>query len=323
MVKQVLGKGLGALLGGTQQKQVPVPVSPPQETQSPFAASVEDSAKKQAETQQKSSAEEIHFIPVSKIKTSSIQPRKDFSQDTINDLAESIKQKGILQPLIVRHHGGEFELISGERRWRAAQLAGLDTVPAIIRDVDDRTALEIALVENLQRENLNPIEEAEGFAKLIETFNLTQEEAAAKVGKNRATVANALRLLKLPSEIQALLKKGNITTGHAKAILSLENSDLQKIAVEKVIKENLSVRQTEDLVNYLLHASQRAVQKPAKKKKIASPDAHIVDLERQLMQKFGTKVTLRYHDGKGALEIKFFSNEDLERILNILGLNLD
>lgn len=322
MVKQVLGKGLGALLGGAQQKQVPVPMTPPHESPSQFAPPAETAVQKQPLPQAKPATEEIHFVPISKIKTSSVQPRKDFTQESINELAESIKQQGILQPLIVRKRGDEFELISGERRWRAAQIAGLDKAPVIIRDVDDRTALEIALVENLQRENLNPIEEAEGFAKLIETFNLTQEEAAAKVGKNRATVANALRLLKLPPDIQALLKKGNITTGHAKAILSLENPDLQKVAAEKVVKEQLSVRQTEDLVNYLLHSTQ-TTHKPAKKKKIESTDAHIVDLEKQLMQKFGTKVTLRYREGKGAVEIKFFSNEDLERILNIIGLNLD
>jgi ParB family chromosome partitioning protein len=322
MAKQVLGKGLGALLGGTQQKQVPVPITS-QESKPPSPTPAETVIQKQTAAEAtKPGTEEIHFIPIAKIKTSSVQPRKDFTQESINELAESIKQQGILQPLIVRRRGEEFELISGERRWRAAQVAGLDKAPVIIRDVDDRTALEIALVENLQRENLNPIEEAEGFAKLIDTFNLTQEEAAAKVGKNRATVANALRLLKLPADIQALLKKGNISTGHAKAILSLENPELQKIAAEKVVKEQLSVRQTEDLVNYLLHSSQTA-HKPSKKKKTESANPHIVDLEKQLMQKFGTKVTLRYRDGKGAVEIKFFSNEDLERVLNIIGLNTD
>ncbi|MCX7872696.1 MAG: ParB/RepB/Spo0J family partition protein [Verrucomicrobiae bacterium] len=325
MVKQVLGKGLGALLGGTQQKQVPVPITPTQsqhESGSPFSAPSETVVSKAPQATVASVKEDIIFIPIGKIKTSSVQPRKDFTQESINELAESIKQKGVLQPLIVRRRGEEYELISGERRWRASQIAGLETVPAIVRDVDDRTALEIALIENLQRENLNPIEEAEGYARLIESFNLTQEEAAVKVGKNRATVANALRLLKLPSDIQALLRKGNISAGHAKAILSLENSQLQKIAAEKVIKESLSVRQTEDLVNYLLKATE-SESKTGKKKKNESSDAHIVDLERQLMQKFGTKVSLRYREGKGALEIKFFSNEDLERILNIIGVNLD
>ncbi len=320
MVKQVLGRGLGALLGANQQaKGVHLPSETPQHDQpkdkiSPATA---------VDTKQTvASGEGVRIVPIDKIKPNPNQPRKDFSQDAINELSESIKQQGILQPLIVRQRGEYYEIIAGERRYRAAQLAGLKQAPIVIKDVDDREALEMSLVENLQRENLNPIEEAEGYANLINTFNLTQEEAAAKVGKNRATVANALRLLKLPDEIKSLLRSGNISTGHAKVILSLEDPKLQKLAVEKVIKDGLNVRQTEELIN-LLKAHSATVDTKNRSKKFQNRDTHIVDLEKQLMQKLGTKVTLHYREGKGAVEIKFFSNDELERILNIVGVELD
>jgi len=319
MVKQVLGRGLGALLGENQQaKGVPLPAEAVQHSQSkdkvlPATADTKPDV---------ATGEQVRIVPIDKIKPSPYQPRKDFSQESINELAESIKQQGILQPLIVRQRGEFYEIIAGERRYRAAQIAGLKQAPIVIKNVDDREALEMSLVENLQRENLNPIEEAEGYANLINTFNLTQEEAAAKVGKNRATVANALRLLKLPDEIKSLLRSGNISTGHAKVILSLEDVKLQKLACEKVIKDGLNVRQTEELVNYLKNRSM-VVDTKSRSKKIQTRDTHIVDLEKQLMQKLGTKVTLHYRDGKGAVEIKFFSNDELERILNIVGVKLD
>ncbi|MGC8744243.1 MAG: ParB/RepB/Spo0J family partition protein [Verrucomicrobiia bacterium] len=324
MGKQVLGKGLGALLGGVKQDKT---ATQPQQVVShkPEQATVQMPEQKIALQQTKSEKtarnDEPLRVPIDKLKPSAFQPRKDFSQESIAELAESIKQQGILQPLIVRRAGEYYEIIAGERRYRAAQIAGLTEAPVVIKEVDDRAALEMSLIENLQRENLNPIEEAEGYANLINTFNLTQEEAAEKVGKNRATVANALRLLKLPPEIKSLLRTGNLSTGHAKAILSIEDPALQKLASEKVIKEGLNVRQTEELVNYL--KSHTGTTTSVKTKKLHPRDAHIVDLEKKLMQKFGTKVTLHYRDGKGALEIKYFSNDELERILNIVGIELD
>jgi len=319
MVKQVLGRGLGALLGANQQaKGVPLPGEAVQHSQ-PKDKILPATADTKPDV---ATGEQVRIVPIDKIKPSPNQPRKDFSQEAINELAESIKQQGILQPLIVRQRGKFYEIIAGERRHRAAQLAGLTQAPIVIKDVDDREALEMSLVENLQRENLNPIEEAEGYANLINTFNLTQEEAAAKVGKNRASVANVLRLLKLPDEIKSLLRSGNISIGHAKVILSLEDPKLQKLAVEKIIKDGLNVRQTEELVNYL-KAHAISVDTKTRTKIIQTRDTHIVDLEKQLMQKLGTKVTLHYRDGKGAVEIKFFSNDELERILNIVGVKLD
>jgi ParB family chromosome partitioning protein len=235
-------------------------------------------------------------------------------------LAESIKERGIVQPLIVRERGDNFELIAGERRLRAAQLAGLLEAPVIVRKADDRAVLEMALIENLQRENLNPIEEAQGYAQLVGQFQLTQEEAAAKVGRSRAVVANALRLLRLPSTLQSYIRDGRLSVGHAKVILGLTDEKLQKLAAERVIKEALNVRQTEGLVTKLQARGRGAA---AKSDAVVSStqDAHVADLESRIRERLGTKVQLRYKHGKGALEISFFSDDELERVLQILGVN--
>ena len=213
-------------------------------------------------------------------------------------------------------------IIAGERRWRAAQLLDLKEVPVIVREADDRAVLELALIENLQRENLNPIEEAQGYAQLIEQFQLTQEEAAGKVGKSRAVVANALRLLKLAPEIQAYVRDGRLSVGHAKVILGLSRTDEQKLAAERILKKSLNVRQTEDLVAQL--QSRRAPGTGSKS--VAAPlnaDSHVAAIEQRLHERLGTKVDLRYRQGKGALQIHFYNDDDLERVLDILGVKLD
>jgi ParB family chromosome partitioning protein len=227
-----------------------------------------------------------------------------------------------VQPLIVRQRGEHLELIAGERRWRAAQLLGLAEVPVILRQADDRAVLELALIENLQRENLNPIEEAQGYAQLVEKFQLTQEEAATKVGKSRAVVANALRLLKLAPEIQAYLREGRLSVGHAKVILGLTNEKNQKLAAERILRDGLNVRQTEALTT---HLNAREAAGGIKAGALPPPrrDAHVSNLENQLRERLGTKVHLRYSQGKGALEITFFSDPDLDRILQILGVKVD
>jgi ParB family chromosome partitioning protein len=263
------------------------------------------------------------MVPVGRLHPCPLQPRKEFHDDTLRELADSIREQGIIQPLIARERGEGFQIIAGERRWRAAQLAGLATVPVIVRQVDDRATLEMMLIENLQREDLNPIDEALGYSELIAQFHLTQEDAAAKVGKSRVAVANALRLLKLPPEIKDWLKAGQISTGHAKVLLGLLAPDQQKLAAEKVLKERLSVRQLEELVS--LWQSGPAT-KPANAKEIPPPgvrDVHIVDLENRLRERFGTRVTLRYLKGKGAVEIRFFSDDELQRVLDIAGLKMD
>ncbi len=258
-------------------------------------------------------------VALDRIQPCPFQPRKDFSPETLRELADSIKEQGIVQPLIVRERGGHLELIAGERRWRAAQLLGLKEVPVILREADDRAVLELALIENLQRENLNAIEEAQGYSQLVEQFQLKQEEVATKVGKSRAVVANALRLLKLPPSIQASIREGRLSVGHAKVILGLATETQQRLAFERILKEGLNVRQTEGLVARL---QAREAGAAARSGPITpqNRDAHVTDLENQLRERLGTKVHLRYAHGRGALEVAFFSDAELERILQILGV---
>ena len=238
----------------------------------------------------------------------------------MRELADSIKEQGIVQPLIVRDRGDAYELIAGERRWRAAQLLGLTEVPVIVREADDRAVLELALIENLQRENLNPIEEAQGYSQLIGQFQLTQEEAATKVGKSRAVVANAMRLLKLAPEIQAYVRDGRLSVGHAKVILGLTRAEEQKLAAEKVLKRSLNVRQTEDLV---AHLQNRPAASHGGRAPLPMKDSHVAALEQKLHERLGTRVDLRYRQGKGAVQIHFYTDTDLERVLEILGVRLD
>lgn len=265
----------------------------------------------------------VDMVELTRIQPCSFQPRKDFSQESLQELADSIREQGIVQPLIVRRAGDRFELIAGERRWRAAQLAGLSRVPIVVREADDRTVLELALVENLQRENLNPMEEAQGYAQLIEQFQLTQEQAAVKVGKSRALVANALRLLKLSEEVQAYLRHGQLSVGHAKVILGVSNAEDQNYIAQRCLKDGLSVRQVEDYVAHYQGGDARHAGGPRAKTTPAARDANVENLESRLREKLGTKVTLRYRKGKGSLDIRFFSDEELERVLAILGVAAD
>ncbi len=304
MAKPALGRGLGALLGGASGK----PATP---ASVPITAS-------HVEVEH---GERIQNVALERIRPSPFQPRKDFSKEALQELADSIKAQGVIQPLIVRERYGQFELIAGERRWRAAQLLGLKEVPAIVRQADDRTVLELALIENLQRENLNPLEEALGYQQLIDHFELRQEDVANKVGKSRAVVANSLRLLNLDAEVQNYLRKGQLSVGHAKVILSLVGGAEQKLAADRVIRDGLNVRDTEVLVTRLQQPATPVTRNGASK---APPSAsHVSDLENRLRERFGTKVQLRYKQGKGSLEIRFFSDDDLDRILQILGVSLD
>ena len=309
MSKPALGRGLGALLGGNPVLTQPAPAAP---VSQPVALPAAPDTR-----------EHVQRVPLDRIRPCSLQPRKDFSAEALRELADSIREQGIVQPLIVRERGGQFELIAGERRWRAAQLLQLADVPVIVRQADDRAVLELALIENLQRENLNAIEEAHGYEQLAGQFQLTQEEIALKVGKSRAVVANALRLLKLPQVVQNFVREGRLSVGHAKVILGITDEKKLKLAVERIIKEGLNVRQTEGLVAKLQgRDSRRAGLKP---ETVAAPgsDPHVADLEARLREVFATKVQLRYAEGKGTVEITFFSDEELERILQILGVASD
>jgi ParB family transcriptional regulator, chromosome partitioning protein len=306
MAKPALGRGLGALLGGSPSAaKPPVPAPADAGLASPAPAS--------------DTREHVEKIALGRIRPCAFQPRKHFSEEALRELADSIREQGIVQPLIVRNRGDFFELIAGERRWRASQLLGLAEVPVIVREADDRAVLELALIENLQRENLNPIEEAQGYSQLVEQFQLKQEEVAAKVGKSRAVVANSLRLLRLIPAIQDAIRDGLLSVGHAKVILGLETEKQQQLAAQRILKEGLNVRQTETLVA-------RIQAGPAAGKKTATPlvhDANVADIENQLRERLGTKVRLKYHQGKGSLDITFFSDDELERILQILGVRAD
>ncbi|PYI85173.1 MAG: chromosome partitioning protein ParB [Verrucomicrobia bacterium] len=310
MTKPALGRGLGALLGATAAN-----LKPPPSTTSTVTTPAPGPAL--------DSRERVHRIPVDRIRPSPFQPRKDFTPEALRELADSIKEQGIIQPLIVRERQDHYELIAGERRWRAAQLLALKEVPAIVRDADDHSVLELALIENLQRENLNPLEEALGYSQLIEQFHLRQEDVAAKVGKSRVAVTNALRLLKLPPEVQDDLRDSRISVGHAKVILGLASAADQKLVAKRINKEGLSVRQTEKLVAHL-ETRRQTTGAPSSPGIVADPrDANIVGLENQLREKFGTRVQLHYQQGKGFLEIKFFNDDDLDRILQIVGIRMD
>lgn len=316
MAKPALGRGLGALLGGVSPLARPaVPVAEP-------AAPTTTTAT--APPAVPDMRERVERVPIARVRPCPLQPRKDFSEEALRELADSIREQGIVQPLIVRERGEHYELIAGERRWRAAQLLGLAEVPVIVREADDRAVLEMALIENLQRENLNPIEEAQGYAQLIEQFELTQEQAAAKVGKNRASVANALRLLKLAPPVQDYLRQGLISVGHAKVILGLPTADEHQLAAERIIREALNVRQTEELIAEMLkHPMGEASGRRRRGQTPGPRDPHVAEVENRLKQRFGTKVHLRYHKGKGAVQIHFFDDDDLERILQIVGVRLD
>jgi len=303
MSKPALGRGLGALLGGNP------PVSQTPVTPAISAVAPPDNR------------ERVLRVPLNQVRPSALQPRKEFSDEALRELADSIREQGIVQPLIVRENNGFYELIAGERRWRASQLLNLPEVPVIVRVADDRTVLELALIENLQRENLNALEEALGYAQLAEQFNLTQEEIAVKVGKSRAAVANATRLLKLPAPVQSFLRTGRISVGHAKVILGLPDEKIQQAAAERIVKDGLNVRQTEGLVAKLQARGTR--NSDGKIKAIVPIDSNIGRLEEKLREKFGTKVHLKYAHGKGAVEISFFNDDQLQSILETLGINAD
>lgn len=312
MSKSALGRGLGALLGA--------PARPATPFAAPTAAAPAVVAPN-AETLKP--GDRVLHVKLDKIRPSPLQPRKDFTPEALQELADSIRAQGIIQPLIVRDRQTHYELIAGERRWRAAQSINLPEVPVIVREADDAAVLELALIENLQRENLNPMEEALGYAQLIGQFALRQEDVATKVGKSRVAVANSLRLLKLAPDVQVQIRDGRISVGHAKVILALPMAEQQRLAAERVLKDGLTVRQTEELISRLQNHTSAPAGKVGSSSPIASRDAHVVAVENQLRERFGTKVSLRYRAGKGSLEVKFFNDADLERILSVIGVKLD
>ncbi|MCX6936019.1 MAG: ParB/RepB/Spo0J family partition protein [Verrucomicrobia bacterium] len=293
MAKAPLGRGLGALLGASQATATMV--SSPE-------IRVEE-------------GERIQQIGIGEISPSPLQPRRVFAEESLTELVDSIRSRGIFQPLIVRRspQGTGFELIAGERRWRAARKLNLPKVPVIVRQATDQQVLELALIENLQRAELDPVEEADGYATLIETFGLKQEEVAERVGKNRTTVANALRLRSLPSEVRDLLRSKQISVGHAKAILGITEPTAQIAIAREVVKRGLSVRQAEALVRRQVSGAR------GRKKSRAAHSADWRDLELRLQRATGTRARVVGHAERGQIELPYSSPEELERLSVHLG----
>ncbi|MBU8914833.1 ParB/RepB/Spo0J family partition protein [Bacillus sp. FJAT-29953] len=258
--------------------------------------------------------ETIQEIKLKDLRPNPYQPRKHFQPEAIEELKASILEHGILQPIIVRKSIKGFEIVVGERRFRAAKEAKLETVPAVVRELSEQQMMELAVLENLQREDLNPIEEGQAYNNLMEKLKLTQEEVAKRLGKSRPHVANHIRLLSLPPNIQALISEGKITMGHGRALLGLRQKAKLSAVVEKVIKESLNVRQLEKLIQHLNENVPRETKNPDKKK-----DVFIKEREHSLRERFGTSVHIKQNKNKGKIEIEFFSQEDLERILSLLG----
>lgn len=285
--RKALGKGLGALIPGADMQP----------------------------TEEK--GESIHYIPIDQISPNPFQPRNRFDEEKIRELAQSIKESGVLQPLLVRKKGETYELVAGERRLRAGKEAGLEEIPVIIKDFTDEESLEIALIENIQRENLNPIEEAEAYKLLQEKFSLTQEQLAKKVGKSRPAISNTMRLLKLPNSVRLKLTNDLISMGHARALLAISDPKTQEKLAEKIILDELTVRDIEKEVQDILCPPAPKGKKPPKKKR---PEVMI--LEEELRKTFGTKVSIKLNKkGKGNIQIQFYSMDDFDRILGILRKN--
>jgi ParB family chromosome partitioning protein len=257
------------------------------------------------------------FIPLGKLKANPDQPRKSFDDGELGELADSIKEHGIIQPIIAEDTGdGSFTIIAGERRYRAAKIAGLTEVPVILRNYSDEKRMIISIIENVQREDLNPIEEAAAYKRLMDLTGLSQDEAAAKVGKNRSTVANALRLLRLPVEMQESVKIGDISPGHARAVLSVTSVKNQNLLFREILKRNLSVREAESRAALLNgQAKKQAAAKPGAKKRPPEVEA----MEEKFIHHLGTKVTISGDLNKGAISIDYYSMEDLDRLYEILG----
>jgi ParB family transcriptional regulator, chromosome partitioning protein len=290
MARSGLGKGLGALIGNPA-------VAPRADTES---------------------GERVHQLNLASIVPSALQPRKDFAREALQELIDSIRQHGIIQPLIVRQVGARFELIAGERRWRAAQEVGLTQVPVIIRSASDLEVLEISLIENLQRADLNPIEEAQGYARLANEFGMRQEDIALKVGRSRAAVANAMRLLDLHPQVQIWLAQNLLSVGHAKVLLALKAPEEQLLAGETVLRRNATVRSTERLV-----ARQLGIGRSRRRQRAVGQTvtpAAIEDLQNRLQQHLATHVSIHHGEKRGRIEIEYYGDDDLQRIVAALGL---
>ena len=293
MAKQALGKGLGALIN--TRVAAPAPVE--------------------------SDGERVQAIPLADIVPSPLQPRTEFRADQLNELVESIRERGVIQPLIVRKVGAKYELIAGERRWRAAQIVGLVEAPAIARKASDQEVLELALIENLQREDLNPIEEATAYARLSREFGLTQEEISRRVGKSRASVANSMRLLDLDEDVQVMVRRSLISVGHAKVLLSLKSKEEQKLLADVIIRQSASVRTAEKLAATQLSKTGAGSRKRGRTAAELAPA--ILHVQNLLQHRLATRVVIQHGEKQGSITIEYYGNDDLQRVLQELGVRAD
>jgi ParB family transcriptional regulator, chromosome partitioning protein len=257
--------------------------------------------------------EEIRQVETDAIRPNPFQPRHEFDPEALRELEESIRLNGILQPILLRQVDGEFEIVAGERRWRAACSLGLESIPAMVKTVEDERMLELALVENIQREDLNPMERAQAYRKYVETLGLTQLKASERLGKDRSTIANTMRLLDLPEEVQLLVSRGTLSAGHARALLGLEDAEARIALARRAAEDGLSVRAVESIVRQAGSTSPSA--SPSQP---AAPSAHFADLEGRLRERLGTRVKIQDRGGRGKLVVEYYSREDFDRILEIL-----
>ena len=296
MAKSALGKGLGALIKKSDASlATDVNITP------------EDFKR-------------VRDVALDMVVPSPLQPRTQFVESPLDDLMESIRQHGIIQPLIVRLVHGKLELIAGERRWRASKKLGLATVPVIEREATDRDVLEMALIENLQREDLNPMEEAAGYVRLAEEFSLKQDEIAGRVGKSRASVANAMRLLGLHKDVQMLVAQARLTVGHAKAVLAIKDHDTQLLVADRIIRGTLTVRATEKLVQSFLNDGPQESGESKKAPAARELDIHVRAITNRLREHFATHVSIQHSSKKGKIEIEYYGDDDLQRLIELLGL---
>lgn len=282
MVKKGLGKGLDALFSSVE------------------------AVKENKEILEK----EIQEIKINDIEPNSEQPRKFFNDEKINTLAESIKQHGIIQPIVVKNEGNIYKIIAGERRWRAARIAGLKTIPVIVKNISSRQVMEIALIENIQREDLNPIEEAEAYDKLLKEYNLTQEKLSEVIGKSRSAIANTIRLLILTEKVKNMLIEGAISSGHARTLITITDKEKQETIAEEIVNKGLNVRETEKLIKKINISRQKNIQK--------EKDVNILEIENKLKDLFGTKVEIQNNKNNGKILIEYYSKEELDRIMELI-----
>ena len=314
-----LGRGLGSLFGDMDVDlsvldPAEISVEPAAPAKGAPAKKTGKSRAKAEKSEGKDPAETVEFVSLDDIRPNSAQPRKVFDQEALQDLASSIREHGVIQPVLLRPAKNGYELVAGERRWRAARLAGLKQIPAIVRDLTDRQNMFYALIENMQREDLNSIEEARGMEEMMNAFGLNQEETAKTIGKSRSYVTNALRLLRLPQDVQDMVMDGRLSAGHARAIAGLEGEDLQLEAAVKCVENGWSVRQVESYTG--------EQKKPAKRRRSRlsgkNKDKELAAVEQQITEALGTKVRIRGTEKKGKLELDYYSRGELERLIEIL-----